>query len=239
MEYEELKAMLETHCCTQCDSPLSLIWDSQANDYQLVCGTDRSHEGYKPIGSVSQALARGEADKLVGKGAQVDLEKSIAKARHPLSMLPEKDIATGELIARDIFLATVRWAESLMLKPYLGHVCLYHGKPYVTIDGYYYLLTKRGTQIRVGTRPLHATERETYQVPEGAHAWLAESWLGDTKLPTTGLGIVTQDEIEGKSERHPEQWRAPVAHDHPQRMAEKRAEWQLLRKLVPLDEKES
>lgn len=238
MEYEQMKAMLETHCCAQCEEPLSLIWNGDADDYTLRCGTDQSHRGYKPVPSVSQALARGQADKLVGKGAQKDLEQAVAKAGHPLSMMSDKDIATGELIARDRFIALVTWGESLGLRPYLGHICLYFGKPYVTIDGYYYKLNKNKTPIRVGTRPLTVDERQQFQIPEGAHAWLAEGWLGDTKLPTTGLGIVTQDEIEGKSVKHPDQWRAPIAHAKPQRMAEKRAEWQLLRKLVPLDEKE-
>ena len=236
MEYEQLKAMLETHCCTQCEAPLRLVWDADNDIHALLCGRDRSHKGYKSLGSVSQALARGEADKLVGKGAQEDLEKVMVKAKHPLSMIAEKDIATGDLIPRDRFMALVQWGNSLGLKPYLGHVCLYHGKPYLTIDGYYYKLHTNKTDIRVGTRPLSKEEFALYQVPEGAHAWLAEAWLGSIKLPTTGLGVVTQEEIEGKSERNPEQWRAPVVHGHPQRMAEKRAEWQLLRKLVPLEE---
>ena len=238
MEYEQLKAMLESHCCTQCEAPLSLIWDGKADEYALVCGQDRSHQGYKPIVSFSQAVARGRADKLLGKGAQEDLEKIAAKAQHPLSMMSKKDIATGNDIPQDIFLALVKWADSLGLKPYLGHVCLYYGKPYVTIDGYYYKLDRSEKDIHIGTRPMSKEEFASYQVPEGAHAWLAEAWSGDTKLPTTGLGIITQEEIEGKSERNPDHFRAPVVHDKPQRMAEKRAEWQLLRKLVPLEEKE-
>lgn len=239
MDYEQGNAMLETHCCTQCAGPLTLIWDGDKNDYALVCGQDRTHQGYKKLGSFSEALARGEADKHIGKGAQADLEKSLAKASHPLSMLHDKDVATGELIPRDKFTALVQWGIRLTLKPYLGHVCIYRGKPYVTIDGYYYLLNTKGTQIRVGTRPMTKEEFKSYQVPPGSHAWLAEGWLGDTKLPTTGLGIVTQEEIEGKSPRNPDQWLAPVVHSKPQRMAEKRAEWQLLRKLVPLEEEGS
>ncbi len=88
----------------------------------------------------------------------------------------------------------------------------------------------------VGTRPLNSVERIDYQVPNNAHAWVAEAWLGVTKLPTTGLGIVTQEEINEKSTKKPTEFRAPIARSHPQRMAEKRAEWQLLRKLVPLEE---
>lgn len=238
MDYETGSKMLNTHQCSQCKAPLSLIWDADANDYALVCGTDHSHQGYERIVSPGQEVARGGADKVTGPGAQADLEKQLAKAEHPLSMLPAKDLGDNKAIAKQALEALVKWGLSLGLKPYLGHVCLYHGKPYVTIDGYYYKLYKNMTPIRIGTRPLSIDERSEYHVPEGAHAFLAESWLGNTRLPTTGLGVVTQEELDGKSERDPEKWRSPVAHAHPQRMAEKRAEWQVLRKLVPLEEVE-
>ncbi len=183
-------------------------------------------------------MARGKADLVVGKGSQADLEKQVAKASHPLSMMPTKDLGDNKPLSKPAVEALVKWGLSLGLKAYLGHICLYFGKPYVTVDGYYYKLAQNKTEIRIGTRPLTEQERKEYQIPDGAHAWLAESWLGDTKLPTTGLGVVTKEEIEGKSERHPGEWRAPVVHAHPQRLSEKRAEWQLLRKLVPLEEKE-
>lgn len=236
MEYEELKAQLDTHCCAQCDAPLTLVWDAEAKIHKLVCGDDRSHAGIKPLESLSQAVARGKADELVGPGAQRDLERSLAKAAHPLSMMPRADLSTGAALTKEALVALVKWGESLGFKPYLGHVCLYKGKPYPTIDGFYYKLREKVEKLAVGTRPLTKEEFTTYQIPEGAYAWLAEAWLGTTKLPTTGLGIVTKEEIEGKSDKHPEQWRSPVAHGHPQRMAEKRAEWQLLRKLIPLEE---
>jgi hypothetical protein len=238
MEYEQLKAMLESHCCTQCEAPLSLIWDGKTSEYALVCGTDRSHQGYKSLGSASQAIARGQGDKLLGKGGQTDMEKQLARATHPMSMLPLKDLGSNNDLTGAQVASLVQWAESLGLKAYLGHVCLYYGKPYRTIDGLYYTLATRKTPVAVGTRPLSEAERASYMISEGAYAWLAEGWLDTTKIPTTGLGIVTREETEAKSEKKPEHFRAPIAHDHPQRMAEKRAEWQLLRKLVPLEEKE-
>lgn len=236
MEYEQGKIMVETHCCSQCNAPLTLIWKGDTDEHALVCGNDHGHQGYKRLVSIGKTLARGDADKALGPGAQKDLERVLAKAPDALSRLPDKDLGSGKLLPLEQVATLVKWGGALGLLPYLGHVCLYFGKPYVTIDGYYYLLLKKGTDIRVGTRPLSHNEMEEYNIPAGSHAWLAESWLGSTKLPTTGLGIVTQDEIEGKSERDPSQWRSPVVHGHPQRMAEKRAEWQLLRKLVPLGE---
>lgn len=238
MEYEQMKAMLETHCCTQCEAPLTLIWDGQANEYRLVCGTDRSHEGYKALGSPIQAIVRGKGDKVLGPGAQEGLEKQLAMATNPLSMLPLKDLGTDKDLTANQVATLVKWAERVGLKAYLGHVCLYYGKPYRTIDGLYYTLSKKHMNIAVGSRPLTAQERADYMIAEGDYAWLAEGWDNGKKLPTTGLGIVTKEEIEAKSEKKPEHFRAPIARAHPQRMAEKRAEWQLLRKEAPLAEEE-
>ena len=238
MEYEEMKGMIRTHCCSQCQAPLTIIWSQALNDYSLVCARDHEHQSYMRILSLDDALARGEVDKYLGKGVQNDWEKMAAEGASALSRLPEKDIATGEIIAKEKLSALVAWGIRLGLKPYLGHVCLYFGKPYVTVDGYYYLMSKEPTQLTIGTRPLNADERQQFQVADGDLAWLAEAYLGNEKLATTGLGIVTKEEIEGKSTRKPEEFRAPVVHGHPQRMAEKRAEWQLLRKLIPLEEKD-
>ena len=236
MEYEEMRRMEKSHVCAQCKGGLVITWDMVADCYQLVCSYDIKHQGYKLLTNINQKVARGEADQLLGPGAQNDLEKLAAQGAPALSLLPEKDIATGDLIPRDKMLALIDWATRLGLKPYLGHVCLYFGKPYVTIDGYYYKAADEGRNIRIGTRPLNSDARQSYDIPAGDLAWLAEVWQEEVKLPTTGLGIVTREEIEGKSTRKPEEFRAPVVHSHPQRMAEKRAEWQLLRKLIPLEE---
>ena len=239
MEYEEMKGMIRTHVCSQCDGELTLIWSRNLNKYLLVCGTDHKHQGYTRRLSQGELFQRGRVDEDLGPGAQNDLEKRAAEGAPAISRLPERDIATGEVVALQKIKDLVDWGLRLGLKPYLGHVCFYFGKPYVTIDGYYYLITKERIQLAIGTRPLNVDERQQFQIGDGDHAWIAEAYLGSEKLGTTGLGIVTKEEIEGKSAKKPEEFRAPVVHGHPQRMAEKRAEWQLLRKLIPLEEKES
>lgn len=238
MEYEQMRKMEKTHVCAQCESPLVTIWDGENDRYRLVCAADRKHEGYQQIMTASQMVVRGRADEIMGKGAQKDLEDQFKKGIHALSQVPKVDLGTGEVITRDKMLALIAWGNSLGLKPYLGHVCLYHGNPYVTIDGYYYLNNQRDRPYRVSARPANDDERRQHQVDEGDYFYIAEAWLEDLKLPVIGLGIATKGETEAKSERHPEQYRAPVVHDHPQRIAEKRAEWQLLRKLLPLKEVE-
>jgi len=238
MEYDEMKTMVKTHCCAQCSGALTIVWNGDAGEHVLVCGIDHSHQGYTEIGTFSTQLARGKADERLGKGGQSEMEKQLAKTKHPLSTMPKVDLGTNKELSEQQLIALNAWGVSLGLKPYLGHVCLYYGKPYTTVDGYYYRLAGNKTELRIGTRPLTKLEKEYYQIPAGSYAWLAEAWQNGVELPTTGLGVVTKEEFEGKSEKNTEQWRAPVVHAHPQRMAEKRAEWQLLRKLVPLEEVE-
>ena len=236
MEFDEMRRMEMTHTCAQCDSPLVITWDMVSDCHQLVCSKDLKHQGYKEVSTAGRALARGEMDKHLGPGAQKEMERQAAEGAPALSWLHDKDIATGADLRPDQLLGLIIWAESLGFNPNLGHVCLYFSNPYVTIDGYYFKLTREHPDIKVGTRPLTREERDERQIPEGDHAWIAETWEKGEKLPTTGLGIVTQEEVEGKSTRRPDEFRAPVVHGHPQRMAEKRAEWQLLRKLIPLEE---
>ena len=58
--------------------------------------------------------------------------------------------------------------------------------------------------------------------------------VGVLDIGMTALGIVTQQEIAARSKKDPTRPASPVVAAHPQRMAEKRAEWQFLRKAVPL-----
>jgi len=238
MEYEQMREMEKSHVCSECRSGLVTIWDDENDCYRLCCGRDHAHNGFQQGLSPTTALKRGQADKVIGPGAQKDLEDRAKRSETALSLLPRADIATGQALGIAKIGELVLWADNIALNAHLGHVCLYFGKPYVTIDGYYYLLDKVKQGMTIGTRPMNAEERKITQVNEGDHAWIAEAWEGDRKLPTIGVGIVTLGDIDEPSKRNPEEFRAPVVHNKPQRIAEKRAEWQLLRKLIPLEVKE-
>ncbi len=236
MDYQELKQLSNSHVCLQCGKRLILVCDNTTNTWSVVCGTDKTHEGFKPQEPPKTEVRRGNADKLLGKGAQESIEQSLVKHDFAMSYLPRADIGSDRALNVNDLNTLVKWGEKIGLKPYLGHVCIYYGSPYVTIDGYYYILHRRSPGVMVGTRPLNDQERALYRVGSDDYAWIAEAWLLTTKIPTTGLGIVTRYDMDAKSDNRPEQFRAPIERAHPQRMAEKRAEWQLLRKIVPLDE---
>lgn len=237
LSYEEMRALEKTHICAVCDGELVTVWDAEGECHRLCCGADRTHNGVKRRPTASKLLARGELDKFAGKGAQASLERLATEHSERFNLLAKKDIQTTKELTPEQIGALVLFAESVGLNAFLGHACIYYSKPYITIDGYYYLNNRREKPYRLGTRPMAQWERLCYSVGDEDIAFIAEAWFGVEKLPTTGTGIVTKEEIEGKSARQPEQYRSPVVRGHPQRMAEKRAEWQLLRKLISLEVK--
>jgi len=238
MKYEEMRAMENTHVCAVCEGSLVTVWDADLSIHALVCSKDGSHQGYQRIPSVSQLVARGQGDKLAGPGTQESLEDMAKRNVGKVTLMAFNDLATNKPLVAYQLTSLITWGVALGLKPWLGHVCIYFGKPYIGVDGYYYLNNKREKPYSVSTRPMTIKERKDYKLGEDDHGYIAEGRDRDGVAVATGTGIATKDEIEGKSKRDPEQFRAPVVHEHPQRMAEKRAEWQLLRKLIPLEEQE-
>ena len=235
MNYEEMKQLVQTHVCAQCGGELVLIWDIDNSVNRVCCGPDHTHNGFKQRLTAQQMVKRGQADEVFGLGAQKDLERRARESMLAFNMLPKADFGTGEAMTLEKVQSLITWAEMVSLNARLGHVCLYFGKPYRTIDGLYYQNAKRKKPYRIGTHPMSLAERIAYAVEDKDYASIAEAWLDDKKLPETGIGLATQAEISEPSKRKEGQFAAPVVHDHPARMAEKRAEWQLLRKLIPLE----
>jgi len=236
MSYEQMRSMEKTHVCAVCEGTLVTMWPKGSDGYELVCGQDRNHQGYKRIPSVSQLVARGKGDQLAGPGTQESLEDMAKRGVGSVSLMVVNDLATNKALVAHELTSLITWGVNLKLKPWLGHVCLYHGKPYISVDGYYYLNNKREKPYSISTRPMTTEERKDYKLGKDDHGYIAEGRDRDGVVVANGVGLATKYEIEAKSKRDPEQFRAPVVHEHPQRMAEKRAEWQLLRKLIPLEE---
>lgn len=232
--YERLRQMEGTHVCGTCGSNLVTIWDNEQAVSVLVCSKDHKHEGVKARQSSTTSLKRGDLDNEHQSGTQVDFEKHLAKSPRESPLLATKDVSTGQELSAQQVSSLVAFADSVGLKAYLGHVCLYFGKPYITIDGYYYLKNSRQDRFMVITTPMTPDERASYQVHDGDHAFLSRAITAGGDEISRGIGIITKEEIEGKSKRDPDQFSAPVVHNKPQVMAEKRAEWQLLQKMIPL-----
>lgn len=232
--YEMLRAMEQTHVCAGCGGNLVTVWNEAKAVSQLVCSKDHEHVGVKRRQSDTELLKRGELDTKHRAGTQASLERSATQGAGMYSLAPTKDVATGAAITVQQLGGLVGFANSIGLNLLLGHVCLYFGQPYITIDGYYYLKNARGERFAVCATPMTPAERKSYLITEGSHAFIARALTASGDELGRGIGIITPEEMNEKSERHPEHFAAPIVHDKPQRMAEKRAEWQLLKKMVPL-----
>ena len=236
--YSKMRAMELTHICARCEGNLVTIWSEEKNGYVLACAKDHSHRVYKRLPSATELLARGDMDQVVGPGAQKDLELQAERSPERFNLMPTRDAETGITLEREDKDALVHFAKLLGLNAWLGHVSLFYGIPRITVDGYYYLARAKGYNIRVWAKPATEQERKDAMVPEGDYFYIAHGMVDGKDVPEIGLGIVKASELTAVSKKRPDHLRYPIAADHPQRMAEKRAEWQLFRKLIPLEVKE-
>lgn len=238
MTTEDITNKALDYQCAVCGSEIVKIWDAENDTERWCCAKDHTHNGVKRKLSPQKALARGEADKLLGKGAQKDLEARAKRNQLAFNNLPKVDAGDFSPVTLDKVIAMVVWAEGVGLNAYLGHVELYYGEPRVSIDGYYYLNNQRKEPYRVYADPMTSVDRIAYALENEEIGFLARAYLEDVKLPQIGIGIVRAHELTDMSKKHPDEKRYPVVSEHPQRLAEKRAEWQLFRKLISLEVKE-
>lgn len=155
-------------------------------------------------------------------------EQAADKTVQNLALVPNKDAGSGSLLPKEQVESIIQTAKMVGLNPYLGHVVMYYGKPYVTEAGLLYHAHRSGKFDGLKSRPMTKEEREDYQIAEGEYAWIAEAYHTDTSVPFTGIGRARHDPS------NPIARGSAVEPMHPQRMAEKRAEMQALRKAFPV-----
>lgn len=221
-EKEYLDGIVESHVCPEHGKKLTVAWHAGEKSFVIRCG-----EGHFPE-EVTREMTRSEEFKAgtlpaVGKG---------------LDLLPRADLATGELLSPELVRALVAYANKYGLDAYRGHVMLMYGKPYIGLDGYLYHAYKEKIPHQLRSRPLNDEERGTYRIGENDHAWTCEVVLPLTNQSFTGLGVVSQEEMVARSTKKPNQLRSPVVAAHPWQLAQKRAEWQALRRAFPIGETE-
>lgn len=139
------------------------------------------------------------------------------------------EATTGQVVAMNLRMAAIKYAVRVGLKPELGHICLYHGKPWVTIDGWYYLFRHKYPSGHIYTHAVSKEERELMKVEEDVHAWCAQAFdspKGHELSIGYGYARASDDPLALRSAVEP-RW--------PWRLAEKRAEEDAIRKAVPLD----
>lgn len=243
-EYDYLKNLAEINVCAEHGTPLLVATHPTDACYVLRCGENHYPDTIRRIPTLTEEYRQGNlpsgpiADNIEKRSRKKAMTSKQPTKELVLGEVPRADLATGELLLPEQIQALILYARKYELDPYRGHVVIFYGKPYIGLDGYLYHANKIKADYHLNSRPLTDEERKTYQVDEGDHAWVCQVIIGDNIRSYIGLGIVTKKEIEARSTKHPEQLRSPVVAAHPHLLAQKRAEWQALRRAFPIGESE-
>lgn len=242
---EYLDDLAKRYRCPEHDNPLTVAWDAEKSLYVLRCGAGHYPEEVNPLPTLTEMYRRGEElpepikskiERGIGK-RQAAREKSVATATY--QGVPATDLGTGELIPKETLEALIQYATDYGLDPRRGHVCLMYRKPYITLDGYLYYARSTKVPYSLVSRPLTDDQRVGYQLEDGDHGWITEITLVTTNQTFTGIGIVTKSEMTEESKGKPGQLRSPVVAKHPWQLAQKRAEWQALRRAFAIGKETS
>ena len=237
---EVLRGLEKTHLCYEHGTPVHIVWNAKEDCHTLLCTKGEFPEMVTREPTLTEMHQQGEElpEPIKGK-----VEKSIARRAQSrpgqptattFSGIPAVDLGSGELIGAEMVRFLVDYARGYKLDPQRSHVVLMYGKPYITLDGYLFYANQSGRLFTMASRPLDAKEKVDYQVEEGDHAWLCELRFEGAGNYLTGLGIVTRAEMDAKSPRDATRLRSPVVAAHPWQLAQKRAEWQALRRAFPI-----
>jgi len=243
-DFDRLKELADHNMCAADSGVLEVAWDAQEDSYYIRCGVCGPTEALTRLLSLSQEYRAGapSAAEFVEQDLERGGRKPMAQEKQvipfELEGLPKADLATGEILDQARRQALVSYAQKYGLDPYRGHIMVMYGKPYIGIDGYLYHAAKSGINYSLQSRPMTTKEEVQYKVDKSGHNWLAEVNLTDTGQKFNGTGIVTDDEMTAKSTKKPDQLRSPVVATHPWQLAQKRAEWQALRRAFPIGESE-
>jgi len=237
---EELNDLVKTHICPEHpDKALTVTW-LKDEGYVIRCGGDHYPpeitrqptltEAYKQGGSVP-LVVENKIKARVAKKQPSGQPDEIAKM---LGMTPGYDLDTGEALTGYQLEMLLSYARRYDLDPYRGHVVLMHGKPYATLDAYLYHANQTNISYTMRSHPLDENDRKLYRIDENDHAWTTTVTKINTGEEHTGLGVVTREEMVAMSTKHPEHKRSPVVAAHPWQLAQKRAEWQAMRRAFPI-----
>ncbi len=226
MSEQEMKQVVANpqYKCGECGAGINLAWGGSLgyDGYIIRCAKNVEHSTISKYNR-----EREEYMTLVKRDAGLDstsLEKMseaqmlvrVGQAKFPQELKPDEK----KLLA----IACVTYG----FDPIMHELSIYQGNPYVSIDGRYRKAQETGRLDGVETRPATQDEKSAWQIPGGDYFFRAEVYVKGSTRPFVGWGRVRKTETEGKEF-------LPVVNN-PQRMAEKRAEAQALRKAfhIPL-----
>lgn len=221
-EYKKLKEIAEHNVCAEHKAALEVCWAPDGNVYALRCGE----------GHYAEAVTR--------KVSEVTKIKQAVKPDIPLNAfaMPSEDLGTKKLLSITEQQALIDYGRHYGLDAYRGHVMMMFGKPYIGLDGYIFVANRTRRPYTMPTRPANAEERLAMQIGVDDYCWICELQVENPRTYVRAIGIVTAEELTETSKKDTTQLRYPVVAKHPQLLAQKRAEWQALRRAFPIGENE-
>lgn len=215
---EEMKRLAEDgHVCGECGGRLNVAFVNGQN--VLRCGNSLEHKtitrhDYKNEKRIGEYRMDSTAlTKMLPK--DMEARVAIGKFSSDLAPIERKHLAM--------------LAINYGFDPAMGEMTIYQGRPYISIDGRYRKAQETGKLAGVNTVPATPEEYKAWKIPEEDYFFKAvvKKRENGNVDEYTGWGRVRAAETHGKGFR-------PV-ESNPQRMAEKRAESQALRKAFHID----
>ena len=233
--HKYLEEIARTHVCAEHPDLALAVAHHREEGWVIRCGGGHYPDALQSLSSWTELWRRGEhippeIKENIERRERMRQERKAPPSEGGEQRLPAiYDASKGELAPRELALEAITFAKRTGLRPELGHICLYFGRPWVTIDGWYYRFRSKYPRGKVVTSPLLGNDRIALGVDEGTHAWKAEVYEEDGgKLLSVGYGYAREGE-------EPLARASAVEPRWPWRMAEKRAEEDALRKVVPLE----
>lgn len=243
-DYEYLQSLAKYNVCAVHKTPLTVAWSSTAQSYFLRCGECETPDAITRNLSLTQEYKAGAN---IPEPVKSNIEKSIrrrqmSQEKQPVSkeysLIPSTDLATGQVLTVIQLDALKEYAYKYHLDPFRGHVMMMYGKPYIGIDGYLFHARRLNVPYSLEARPMTTAEAKIFKIGKLDHGWIAKvTYLADGST-FTGTGIVTYEEMTAKSPRDDTKLRSPVVAAHPWQLAQKRSEWQAMRRAFPIGESE-
>lgn len=234
VDSEKAADLLRSHVCGVCGGRLTDPWDPVENCYRIECGTDKAHMGIQRVASLTESYRRGEPiDPTIEAGVKRGIAKR-TRTQTPAAIpggivLPHAtDAGNEQPLTIEQIQGLIAYAERIGLDALLGHVCLYFGRPWVHIDGWYFHARRCGWRGGARSAPLSKEERLTMNLSEDVEAWKCEIYDHEGGFLAVGYGLASRDPEVRFIKGVPEKWGTP------QRRAEKRAEEDAFRKAFPL-----
>lgn len=256
LPYEQCREIERTHVCAVCKGLLVTVWVGMENHYGIACAQDHTHQGFQREMFYAQRYRAGmpiplevaiqfqrrkmneikhaewdDRDSHIEltpeEAAEMKSEKETGKSSI-MALLPREDIGNKTALTRDQVTMLLEIAHALKLDPYLQHIVIYFGRPYITEAGMLYHAHHSEELDGIVSRPLTLGEKKDAMFPDDEHVWKAWVYRRGYKHPFVSLGRAREDE------KRPIAKGSFVEPLHPQRTAEKRAEMQALKKAFPI-----